>query len=152
VRRSSPVVAACLLAGGLIAGSVLAGCGGSSSSQSTAPANTEVNPGPNSTLRDPGPNNTANGPQTLQGTLRAREGCIELDGNAANEPAARFQLTFASETVTHQGTTVVVSGSDGKRSVGPHDTVFVAGHPGSGHGACGRAFTVDKVVAVTPAP
>jgi hypothetical protein len=151
MRTSSPAVAAFWLAGCLAAGSVLAGCGGSSSSQSTAPANTQVNPGPNSTTHDPGPNNTANGPVTLQGTLSARPGCIQLDGNAANQPAGRFQLEFASDTVEHHGTTIVVSGSDGTRSIGPRDTVFVAGHPGSGTGPCGRVFAVDKVVAVTPA-
>jgi hypothetical protein len=134
----------------LLAG-CLAGCHGSSSPQSTAPANTAANPGPNSTVGDPGPNNTANGPETLQGTLTARSGCVQLDGNAANQAPARFQLEFAAETVTHNGPTVVLTGSDGKRTIGARDTVYVAGHPGSGTGPCGRVFRVDKVVAVTPA-
>jgi hypothetical protein len=135
----------------LSAGCLLSGCGGSSTSQNTAPANTEVNPGPNPTIGNPGPNNTANGPETLQGTLVARPSCVELDGNAANESRARFQLDFAAETVQRQGTTVVLSGTDGRRTVGPHDTIYVAGHPGTGSGPCGRVFQVEKVVAVTPA-
>jgi hypothetical protein len=136
---------ACLLAG-------LAGCGGSSKPLSTAPANTKVNPGPNPTTGDPGPNNTANGPKTLQGTLVARSGCFELDGNAAHEPTARFQLEFAAETVRRKGDTIVLSGADGERTVGRHDTLFVAGRPESGSGPCGRVFRVEKVVAVSTAP
>jgi hypothetical protein len=138
------------LAGSLAAGGLVSGCGGSSSTASTAPANTEVNPGPNPTTGDPGPNNTANGPQTLQGTLVARSSCIELDGNAANEPAGRFQLEFSNETVRRKGATIVLSGRDGTQNVGTHDIVFVAGHPETGSGSCGNLFLVDKVVAVTP--
>jgi len=145
VRTLSPALAAFA-----VAGCLLAGCHGSSSSQNTAPANTAVNPGPNSTVADPGPNNTANGPETLQGTLVARAGCIELDGNAANEPKARFSLAFTSDTVRHAGTTITLTGADGKRAIGPHDTVFVAGHPAPETDACGQNFRVDKVVAVTP--
>jgi hypothetical protein len=129
---------------------VLAGCGGSSSS-GTAPADTRDNPGPNTTLRDPGPNNTANGPETLQGTLSARSGCVQLDGNAANQPVARYQLEFTADTVTYAGTTIVLTGSDGRHPIGAHDTLFVAGHLGSGTGPCGHVFNVEKVVAVTPA-
>jgi hypothetical protein len=128
---------------------LLPGCGGSSS-HATPPANTEVNPGPNSTSKDPGPNNTANGPETLQGTLVARAGCFELDGNAANQPAARFELEFVAETAKRHGSTIVLSGSDGTRTVGAHDTVFVTGNLGSGSGTCGHVFEVQKVVAVTP--
>jgi hypothetical protein len=138
----------------LMALGLLAGCGRSSTSQSTAPANTATNPGPNPTTGDPGPNNTANGPETLQGTLVARSGCVELDGVAANQavpgPRTRFQLDFSTETVQRDGDTIVLTGSDGKRTVGPRDTVYVAGHQGSGSGPCGRVFEVEKVVAVTP--
>ena len=133
----------------LVAGGLVSGCGGSSSTATTGPADTKVNPGPNPTTGDPGPNNTANGPVTLQGTVVARSGCIELDGNAANEPAARFQLEFSTEQVQRKGATVVLSGKDGTRNVGPHDILFVAGHPEPGGGSCGNLFLVDKVVAVT---
>jgi hypothetical protein len=139
-----------LLCASLAAGGLVAGCGGSSSSSTTGPANTENNPGPKPTTGDPGPNNTANGPQTLQGTLIARSGCVELDGNAANEPAGRFQLEFSNETVTRKGSIIVLSGKDGTQDVGAHDTVFVAGHPEAGSGTCGNLFLVDKVVGVTP--
>lgn len=139
------------LFGFLFAGCLLTGCGGSSAPQSTAPANTRVNPGPNPTTGDPGPNNTANGPRTLQGTLVGRSGCVELDGNAAGQRSAKFQLDFTTEKVTRHGDSIVLSGTDGKRTVGPHDTVYVAGHSGSGSGPCGEVFLVEKVVAVTPA-
>ena len=46
---------------------------------------------------------------------------------------------------------VVISGTDGERRVGPKDTIFVTGFPGSGSGPCGKIFDVEKVVAVTPA-
>lgn len=129
---------------------VLAGCGGSSYTETTAPADTKVDPGPNPTTGDPGPNNTADGPETLQGTLTARSGCVELKGNAANEPATRYQLEFEVEKVRREGDTIVLSSTDGERSVGPNDTIFVAGLPGSGSGPCGKIFNVEKVVAVTP--
>jgi hypothetical protein len=148
--RTTNLPLAALVAGCLTAGCLLAGCGGSSSPQSTAPANTRVNPGPNPTTGDPGPNNTSQGPLTLQGTLAARSGCVELDGNAAGQPAARFQLDFTTESVRRQGKNLVLSGPDGDRTVGPRDVVYVAGHPGSGSGPCGRIFSVEKVVAVTP--
>jgi hypothetical protein len=135
----------------VLAACVLTGCGGSSSSESTAPKSTKVDPGPNPTTGDPGPNNTANGPQTLQGTLTARSGCVELQGKKANEPSTRYQLEFETEKVSRNGTTVVLSGSDGEHRVGPKDTIYVAGLPGSGSGPCGRIFNVEKVVAVTPA-
>jgi hypothetical protein len=138
------------LCGLLLTGCLLAGCGGSSAPQSTAPADTEVNPGPNPTAGDPGPNNTANGPQTLQGRLLARSSCVELDGKAAGAPSARYQLDFTAETVHRKGATIVLSGTDGDRTVGPNDTIYVAGRPGSGSGPCGRRFQVEKVVAVTP--
>jgi hypothetical protein len=130
---------------------VLAACHGSSTPQASGPKSTAVNPGPNSSAADPGPNNTAAGPQTLQGTLTAKSGCIELDGNAAHQPKTRFEVTFASEAVRRSSGKVVLSGSDGRRTVGPRDTIYVAGHPASGTGTCGRRFTVDKVVAVIPA-
>jgi hypothetical protein len=149
VRTPTPALAL-LLSGFVTAGCLVSGCGGSSPSAGTAPANTSVNPGPNPTTGDPGPNNTANGPQTLQGTLVARPGCIELDGNAANEPAGRFQLEFADEKVTRKGATIVLSGTDGSHTVAAHDIVFVAGHPEAGSGSCGNLFLVDKVVAVNP--
>jgi hypothetical protein len=130
---------------------MLAGCGASSSSsRTTGPADTRVNPGPNSTTRDPGPNNTANGPQTLQGTLVGRASCVELDGSAANKPKSRFQLEFAVEKTRRSGSSVVISGTDGDRTVGPKDTIYVAGRPGTGSGPCGQKFGVEKVVAVTP--
>jgi hypothetical protein len=147
--RTPASVLLLFLAGSLTAGGLVSGCGSSSSTASTGPKNTAVNPGPNPTTGDPGPNNTANGPQTLQGTLVARSGCIELDGNAANEPAGRFQLEFSNEQVRRTGATIVLSGKDGTRTVGTHDTVFVAGHPEAGSGSCGSLFLVDKVVAVT---
>jgi hypothetical protein len=147
VRTPGPALT--VFTGFLAAACLVTGCHSSSSSVSTAPANTAVNPGPNPTLRDPGPNNTAAGPQTLQGTLVARSACIELDGNAANEPAGRFQLEFASEKVQRNGATIVLSGTDGTRSVGARDNVFVAGHPETGAGACGKRFLVEKVVGVT---
>jgi hypothetical protein len=128
----------------------LTGCGGSSSPQSTAPADTKVDPGPNPTNRDPGPNNTVDGPKTLQGTLTARSGCVELEGKAANEPSTQYQLEFEVEKVTRDGSTIVLTGTDGKRNVGPKDTIYVAGLPGSGSGPCGKIFNVEKVVAVTP--
>jgi hypothetical protein len=130
---------------------LLAACGGSSTPQAGGPKSTRVNPGPNSTVSDPGPNSTTAGPQTLQGTLVARAQCVELDGNAAHQAKTRYQLTFASETVQRGTGEVVLSGSDGRRTVGPKDTIYVAGHPAAGSGACGRRFTVDKVVAVIPA-
>lgn len=139
-----------LLSGVLTAGCLLAGCGSASPSAHTGPANTSVNPGPNPTTGDPGPNNTANGPQTLQGTVVARSGCVELDGNAANEPAGRFQLEFANEKVQHKGATIVLSGTDGSHSVGKTDILFVTGHTEAGSGSCGNLFLVDKVVAVNP--
>jgi hypothetical protein len=145
VRKPGPALLVLLLAGCL-----LAACGGSSGSESTAPANTQVNPGPNPTTGDPGPNNTANGPETLQGTLAARSGCIELDGGAAEQPAGRFQLEFAADAVKLDGSKILLSGADGDHTVGPHDTVYVAGHPGTGVGPCGQVFRVEKVVAVTP--
>jgi ABC-type transport system substrate-binding protein len=148
--RTPPSALALLLSACLAAGGLASGCGSSSSTASTGPADTAVNPGPNPTTGDPGPNNTANGPQTLQGTLVARSGCIELDGNAANEPAGRFQLEFSTEAVQRKGATVVLSGKDGTQNVGPHDILFVAGHPDAGSGSCGTRFLVDKVVAVTP--
>jgi hypothetical protein len=132
----------------MFAGCLLVGCGGSSYTESTAPADTKVDPGPNPTTGDPGPNNTANGPQTLQGTLTAKSGCVELKGNPANEPATRYQLEFEAEDVSHDGDTIVLKGSDGERSVGPKDTIFVAGLPGTG--SCGKIFNVEKIVAVTP--
>jgi hypothetical protein len=141
---------AVFLAGFVMTGCLVSGCGGSSSTATTGPANTKVNPGPNPTTGDPGPNNTTNGPVTLQGTLAARSGCIELDGNAANEPAGRFQLEFSNEKVQRKGATIVLSGKDGTQNVGAHDIVFVAGHPEAGSGSCGNLFLVDKVVAVTP--
>jgi hypothetical protein len=132
---------------------VLAGCssGGSTASRGTGPANTQVDPGPKPTYSDPGPNNTANGPQTLQGTLTAHSGCVELAGNAAHARRARFQLEFEVEKVGHVGNDVVLTGPDAKRTVGPRDTVYVAGRPGSGSGPCGLIFRVEKVVAVVPA-
>jgi hypothetical protein len=151
VRVSSRALCGCLLAGCLLSGWLVSGCGGSSSPQSTAPADTRNNPGPNTTTGDPGPNNTANGPQTLQGKLVVRSGCVELDGNVANQPAGRFELQFISEKVHRKGTTIVLSGADGDRSIGPRDTVYLAGHPQSGSGTCGKRFQVEKVVAVTPA-
>jgi hypothetical protein len=129
----------------------LAACHGSSTPTATGPKSTVENPGPNPSVTDPGPNNTASGPLTLQGTLTAKSGCLELDGNAAHQAKARYQLTFASETVHRGSGTVTLSGSDGRRTVGPRDTIYVAGHPSAGSGACGRKFTVDKVVAVIPA-
>jgi hypothetical protein len=138
------------LTGFLAAGCLVAGCGSSSPSASTGPANTSLNPGPKPTTGDPGPNNTSNGPQTLQGTLVARPGCIELDGNAANQLAGRFQLEFSNEKVLRKGSTIVLSARDGSHSVGPRDIVFVAGHSEAGSGSCGSLFLVDKVVAVTP--
>lgn len=149
MRIPGPALTA-LLSGFLAAGCVVAGCGSSSPSAATGPANTAVNPGPNPTTGDPGPNNTANGPETLQGTLVARSGCIELDGNAANEPTGQFQLEFSTEKVQRKGATIVLSGKDGAHTVGAHDTVFVAGHSEAGSGACGDLFLVDKVVAVSP--
>lgn len=134
----------------MLAGCLLIGCGGSSYTESTAPADTKVDPGPNATTGDPGPNNTADGPLTLQGTLTARSGCVELEGNPANEPATRYQLEFEAEKVSREDGTIVLTGSDGERSVGPKDTIFVAGQPGSGSGPCGKIFNVEKVVAVTP--
>jgi hypothetical protein len=134
----------------LVTGFALAGCGGSSRTQNTGPADTKVNPGPNPTTGDPGPNNTANGPQTLQGTLTAHTTCLELDGNAANEPSGRYQLEFSAEKVQRKGTTIVLSAKDGSRTVHPHDVAYVAGHPETGSGPCGALFLVDKVVAVTP--
>jgi hypothetical protein len=148
--RTPASVLALLLSGFLVAGGLVSGCGSTSSTASTGPANTKVNPGPNPTTGDPGPNNTANGPVTLQGTLVARSGCIELDGNAANEPAGRFQLEFSNEKVQRKGATIVLSGKDGTQNVGAHDIVFVAGRPEAGSGSCGNLFLVDKVVAVTP--
>lgn len=139
------------LTGCLVTGCLLSGCGGSSSKpQSTAPADTKNNPGPNTTAGDPGPNNTANGPQTLQGSLVARSGCFEVDGNIAKEPKGRFQVQFTSETVQRRGNTVVISGSDGTRTIGSHDVVYLAGRTASGSGPCGKKFVVEKVVAVTP--
>jgi hypothetical protein len=129
---------------------LLAACQGASSPGAGGPKSTRVNPGPNVTASDPGPNNTANGPQTLQGTLVTRAGCLELDGNAAHQPKTRYALTFANETVGHRGSSVVLTGADGDRTVGPHDTIYVAGHPGPGTGTCGHRFAVDKVVAVVP--
>ena len=137
------------LAAFLTAACLVSGCSGSSS-HATPPADTAVNPGPNSTIKDPGPNNTANGPVTLQGTLVARAGCFQLDGNAADQPPARYELEFVAETAKRKGSTIVLSGSDGTRTVGPHDTVFVTGNVGSGSGTCGHVFEVQKVVAVTP--
>ena len=133
----------------ILLGCLLIGCGDSSSPESTAPANTKVDPGPNPTTGDPGPNNTADGPRTLQGTLTARSGCVELKGKAANEQTTRYQLEFEVEKVSRDGGDVLVSGPDGERTVGPKDTIYVAGYPGSGSGPCGRIFNVDKVVAVT---
>jgi hypothetical protein len=131
-------------------GLVLGGCGRSSNSASTPPANTAVNPGPNPTTGDPGPNNTANGPETLQGTLSYHARCVQLVGHAANQPTTKFQLAFVAETVKPQAANVVLTGPDGRRVVGPHDIVYLTGHPGSGSGPCGPVFTVDKVVGVTP--
>jgi hypothetical protein len=129
---------------------VLAGCGGSSSSpRSTGPADTRNDPGPNPTTGDPGPNNTANGPQTLQGTLVGRASCVELDGSAANQPKSRFQLEFSVEKTRRSGSSVVISGPDGDRTVGPKDIVYVVGRPGTGSGPCGQKFDVEKVAAVT---
>jgi hypothetical protein len=151
VHVSSRTLSGFLLAGCLLGGCLLSGCGGSSSPQSTAPADTRNNPGPNTTTGDPGPNNTAGGPQTLQGKLVARSGCIELDGNVANKPFGHFELDFISETVHRKGSNIVLSGPDGDRSIGPRDIVYLAGHPRSGSGACGSRFQVEKLVAVTPA-
>jgi hypothetical protein len=131
---------------------LLAACHGSSTPKASGPKSTAVNPGPNSTATDPGPNNTANGPQTLQGTLVARAGCIELDGNLAHQAKTRYQLTFDADTAKAGAHGVVVHGSDGTRTVGPHDTIYLAGHPAAGSGPCGRKFTVDKLVSVIPAP
>ena len=129
-----------------------AACGSSSSSpRSTAPADTRNDPGPNPTTGDPGPNNTANGPVTLQGTLVGRATCVELDGSAANQPKSRFQLVFATEKIRRSGTSVVISGTDGDRTVGPKDVIYVAGRTATGSGPCGQNFDVEKVVAVTPA-
>ena len=136
------MLTACLLA--------LTGCGDSSSSESTAPKNTKVDPGPNPTTGDPGPNNTADGPQTLQGTLAARSGCVELKGKIANEPATRYQLEFEATEVRGDKDTVVLSDADGERTVGPKDIVYLAGRQRSGSGTCGRIFDVEKIVAVTP--
>ena len=130
---------------------LLAGCHGSSTPHASGPKSTAVNPGPNTTVTDPGPNNTASGPQTLQGTLTGKPGCFELDGNAAHQAKTRYQVAFATETVRRGKGTVVLSGSDGRRTVGPHDTIYVAGYPASGTGPCGRRFNVDKIVAVIPA-
>jgi hypothetical protein len=132
---------------------VLAGCGagGSTASRDTGPANTQHNPGPKPTYADPGPNNTANGPQTLEGTLTDHSGCVELAGNAAHQRPSRYQLQFEVEKVGREGGNVVLTGPDGKRTVGPRDTVYVAGRPGSGSGPCGRIFKVEKFVAVVPA-
>ncbi|HEX4491441.1 MAG TPA: hypothetical protein VH914_09580 [Acidimicrobiia bacterium] len=130
---------------------LLAACHGSSTPHASGPKSTAVNPGPNSTVSDPGPNNTASGPQTLQGTLVARDGCFELDGNAAHQPKTHYELTFVDVVVQRGTDKVVIEDSDGKRTVGPRDTVYVAGHPASGRGPCGRNFNVDKVVAVIPA-
>jgi hypothetical protein len=141
----------CLIAGVLMTTALIAGCGGSSAPQSTAPKDTRNDPGPNTTLADPGPNNTTNGPQTLQGLLVARASCVELDGNVARKPKSRFQINFRAETVKHSGTNLVLTGADGDRTIGPHDIVYLAGHPGTGSGPCGQKFEVDKVVAVTPA-
>jgi hypothetical protein len=130
---------------------LFAGCGGSSSPpRSTAPADTRNDPGPNPTTGDPGPNNTANGPQTLQGTLIGRATCVELVGSAANQPKSRFELVFATEKTRRSDKSVVISGTDGDRTVGPKDTIYVAGRPGVGSGPCGQKFNVEKVVAVTP--
>jgi hypothetical protein len=142
----------CLIAAAVVSTAVIVGCGGSSAPQSTAPKDTSVNPGPNTTTVDPGPNDTANGPQTLQGRLVARASCLELDGNVAEKPKARFEITFRAETVKHQGANLVLTGADGDHTIGPHDIVYLAGHPGTGSGKCGQRFEVDKVVAVTPAP
>jgi hypothetical protein len=133
------------------AGCLLSACGGSSKPQSTAPANTRVNPGPNPTTGDPGPNNTVNGPVTLQGTLSSKSDCTQLDGNAANEDPSKFQLVFDHEAVSQKGDDIVLSGKDGDRSVGPRDTIYVAGRPGSSTGPCGAVFEVEKVVAIQPA-
>jgi hypothetical protein len=130
---------------------VLGACHGSSTPAASGPKSTAENPGPNSTAADPGPNNTASGPLTLQGLLTGKPGCFELDGNAAHQAKSRFQLTFATETVTRGSGKVVLSGSDGRRSVTPLDTIYVAGHPATGSGPCGRRFTVDKIVAIIPA-
>jgi hypothetical protein len=132
----------------------LAGCGrgGSSSApKNTAPADTHVDPGPNPTSGDPGPNNTANGPLTLQGTLVARSSCTQLKGAAAQEPVGKYQLEFDVEKVRRSGANIVLSGPDGDRTVGPNDTIYVAGVRGTGSGPCGQIFRVEKVVAVTPA-
>jgi hypothetical protein len=129
---------------------LLAGCHGSSTPKASGPKSTAVNPGPNSTVSDPGPNNSAAGPQTLQGTLVARAGCFQLTGNAAHQAKTRYELTFAEETVDRGQTTLVLNGPDGRRRVGPHDTVYVAGHPAAGSGPCGHRFDVDKVVAILP--
>jgi hypothetical protein len=129
---------------------LLAGCHGSSTPEASGPKSTAVNPGPNSTVSDPGPNNTASGPQTLQGTLVARAGCFQLTGNAAHQSKTRYELTFDDETVDRGTSKLVLNGPDGRRTVGPHDTVYVAGHPATGSGPCGRRFTVDKVVAILP--
>ena len=136
----------------LLCAFVFAACGGSSGSpRSTGPADTKVDPGPNPTSSDPGPNNTANGPVTLQGTLVGRATCVELDGSAAHQPKSRFQLEFAVEKTRRSGSSVVISGTDGDRTVGPKDTIYVAGRPGTGSGPCGQKFNVEKVVAVTAA-
>jgi hypothetical protein len=128
-----------------------AGCGDSSSSpRNTAPADTRNDPGPNPTTGDPGPNNTADGLQTLQGTLVGRATCVELIGSAANQPKSRFELVFATEKTRRSGQSVVISGTDGDRTVGPKDTIYVAGRPAAGTGPCGQKFNVEKVVAVTP--
>lgn len=128
----------------------LAACGGSSAPQTTGPKSTKLNPGPNSTATDPGPNNTANGPQTLQGTLVAGMRCVELDGNLAHESKTKFQLGFSGVTLKHKGAKVVLSGPDGDRTVGPDDTIYLAGHTEPGSGPCGRRFTVEKIVSVVP--
>jgi hypothetical protein len=146
VRKLSLILLVCLPAACLSTG-----CDRSSKPQSTAPANTRVNPGPNPTTGDPGPNNTVNGPVTLQGTLVAKSDCVELDGSAANEAPSKFQLVFDAETVRTKGDVVVLSGKDGDRTVGPRDTIYVAGRRGAGSGPCGEIFEVEKVVAVTPA-
>jgi hypothetical protein len=130
---------------------LLAGCHNSSTPKPSGPKSTAVNPGPNSTVSDPGPNNTASGPQTLQGTLVARDGCFQLTGNAAHQAKTRYDLTFAEETVVRGTSKLVLNGPDGRRTVGAHDTVYVAGHPAAGSGPCGHNFNVDKVVAILPA-
>jgi len=144
VRRLAPVLFVLL-------GVTVASCGSSSAPQSTGPKSTKENPGPNSTATDPGPNNTANGPQTLQGTLVAGTRCVQLVGNLAHQSKTKFELTFEDVTLKHQAANVILSGPDGDRTVGPHDTIYVAGHTESGSGPCGKKFTVEKVVSVIPA-